>query len=250
MESPSQAVLVVVVAALFVTPAAALSLPGQTAQQTATNESIQPGAQLSGVVSVGQAELDGAVEGRAFGQAIASADTNESKAGVVAERMPGLENRLGDLREQREQLQAAYENGSLDRSTYEARTTAVAARIQQVERQLNRSHAVAVALPEQARDRAGVNVTAIERLRTQAGEMRGGEMAEIARGIAGPRVGMGMPDTSRGGPPAGVPGNWTGPGAGGPPAGPGPSDGHGSSTGHGPMSDGSSADRDGRTSNR
>ncbi|MEF8975201.1 MAG: hypothetical protein V5A21_03110 [Halapricum sp.] len=245
METPSQAVLVVVVAALFVTPAAALSLPGQTAQQTATNESVQPGAQFAGVVSVGQAEVDGAVEGRAFGQAIAAADSNESKAAVVAERMPGLENRLQNLEQQREQLRIAYENDSLDQSTYEAKTTALAARIQQVERQLNRSHTVAVALPEQARDRAGVNVSAIEQLRSQAGEMRGGEMAEIARGIAGPDVGMGMPDTPRGGPPAGVPGNWTtGPGSGGPPADPGPSDDHGPSTDHGPN------ERDNRTSNR
>ncbi|MFW6017948.1 MAG: hypothetical protein ACOCPX_03935 [Halapricum sp.] len=219
MRSPSRSriALVLVVAALFVTPAAALSLPDQSTRtvsdqspaQTETDEPIAPGAQLAGVVAVGQTEIDGAVEGRAFGQAIAAAQGNASKAAVVADRLPAIENRLDELTEQREQLRTAYENGTLDRDTYQARTTTVVARIQHLEHQLNRSQSVADALPEQARTAGGLDSGDIDRLRERAGEMRGGEVAEIARGIAGPRVGSGMPD-SPGGPPAGVPGNWTG----------------------------------------
>ncbi|MCU4717970.1 hypothetical protein [Halapricum hydrolyticum] len=232
MRSPSRyrVALVLVVAALFVTPAAALSLPASTQTQsapaqTATDDSIAPGAQLAGVVAVGQTELDGAIEGRAFGQAIAAAESDERKAAVVADRLPAIETRLEELRQQREQLRTAYENGTLDRDTYRARTAALAARTQQLEHQLNRSRSVADALPEQARAAAGLDVSEIDSLREQASEMRGGEVAEIARGIAGPSVGKGMPD-SPGGPPAGVPGNWTGgPGSGpGGPADPGPPD--------------------------
>ena len=112
------------------------------------------------------------------------------------------------------ELRTAYENGTLDRDTYRAKMVALASRIQQIEHRLNQSRAVAGALPEQARSAAGLDIDRVDRLREQAGEMRGGEIAEIARGIAGPNVGMGIPD-SPGGPPAGVPGNWSG-GPGGP----------------------------------
>ncbi|WP_229109026.1 hypothetical protein [Halapricum desulfuricans] len=213
---PTRVALVVVVAALFVTPAAALSLSGtnQSAPQTTADDSIAPGAQLAGVVAVGQTEIDGAVEGRAFGQMIAAAESNASKAAVVADRLPAMTDRLDDLRQQREELRTAYENGTLDRDTYRAKMVALASRIQQIEHRLNQSRAVAGALPEQARSAAGLDIDRVDRLREQAGEMRGGEIAEIARGIAGPNVGMGIPD-SPGGPPAGVPGNWSG-GPGGP----------------------------------
>jgi hypothetical protein len=224
--SRSQVALVLVVTALFATPAAALSLPGQSAapaQENAANESAQPGAQMSAVVGVGQAEVDGAVDGRSFGQSIAAAESNESKAAVVAERVSGLESRLSELEQRRAELQEAVENGSMNRNAYEARTTTLAAQIQQVERQLNHSQRTTMALPEQARNAAGLNVTSIEALRSQAGELRGGEVAAIARGMAGPRAGAGIPDVARGGPPAGVPGNWSsGPGAGGPPDDAGP----------------------------
>lgn len=222
--SRSGAAVVLVVVALFVTPAAALTLPGESAapaQENAANESAQPGAQMSAVVGVGQAEVDGAVDGRAFGQAIANAETNESRATVVADRVDRLDSRLGELQERRSDLQAAVENGSMTQQSYEARTAALAAQIQQVERQLNRSQQTAMALPEQARNGAGLNVTAIETLRSQAGELRGGEVAQIARGMAGPEVGQGIPDVARGGPPEGVPGNWSS-GPGGPPVDPGP----------------------------
>jgi hypothetical protein len=224
--SPSRAALVLVVVALFVTPAAALSLPGQSAapaQENAANESVQPGAQMSAVVGVGQAEVDGAVDGRSFGQSIAAAQSNESKAAVVTERVERLETRLTALQDRRADLQQAVENGSMNRNAYEARTTTLAAQVQQVERQLNHSQRTTMALPEQARTAAGLNVTAIQTLRSQASELRGGEVAAIARGMAGPRAGAGMPDVPRGGPPEGVPGNWSsGPGNGGPPATPGP----------------------------
>ncbi|QSG05355.1 putative component of type IV pili like system [Halapricum desulfuricans] len=225
--------LVLAVAALFVTPAAALSLsgPSQSAPQTTVSDSTAPGAQLAGVVAVGQTEIDGAIDGRAFSQAIAAAESNESKAAVVAERLPAMTDRLEDLRQQREALRTAHENGTLDRDTYRAKTAALASRIQQLEHRLDQSRSVASGLPERARAAAGLDVGEIDRLREQAGEMRGGDVAEIARVIAGPGVGMGIPD-SPGGPPAGVPGNWSG--------GPG---GHGGSGNPGPPGNGSPSNR-------
>ena len=249
-------VLVVLVAALFVTPAAAMALPGQSAQQATpetsqANETVQPGPQMASVVGVGDAEIDGAVEGRAFGQAIAAAQSNESKAAVVEAHVQRLESRLAALEERRANLTMAAENGTMNRQAYRARTAALAAQIQQVERQLNRSQRTAMALPPQARNAAGLNVTAIETLRSQAGALRGGDVAQIARGMVGRGVGHGIPDVPRGGPPEGVPGNWTrGPGMGGPPDDAGPSDDTGPSNDRGPGSDRGSDPHGNRTSTR
>jgi len=254
VSTRSRAVLVLAVVALFATPAAALSFSGQTAppaQENATNESVQPGAQMASVVGVSDAEIDGAVEGRAFGQAVAAARSNESKAAVVEAHVQRLELRLADLQQRRTNLTMAAENGTMNRQAYRARMTALAAQIQQVERQLNHSQRTAMALPPQARNATGLNVSAIERLRSQAGNLHGGEMAQIARGMAGRGVGHGIPDVPRGGPPAGVPGNWThGPGMGGPPGDTGPPNDHGPGSGHGPGSDRSPGHRGTVTSNR
>jgi len=264
MNTPtrSRAVLVLAVVALFATPAAALSFSGQTAppaQENATNESVQPGAQMASVVGVSDAEVNGAVEGRAFGQAVASARSNESKAAVVEAHVQRLESRLADLQQRRTNLTMAAENGTMNQQAYRARTAALAAQIQQVERQLNHSQRTAMALPPQARNAAGLNVTTIETLRSQAGDLRGGEMARIARGMAGRGVGHGIPDVPRGGPPEGVPGNWThGPGMGGPPGdtgqpgdrGPGSDRGTGTDRDREPGSDRGPGQRGNMTSNR
>ena len=214
IDTPGRrAAVVLAVVALFVTPAAALALPAGDRSQVAQadNETVLPGERLSGVVGVQGAEVDSSVEGRAFGQSVAAAASNESKAAVVAERVDRLETRLTELREQREQLQAARDNGSISDGAYQARTASLAARIEGVQEQLNHSQAVTATLPEQARRGAGLDAGRIETLRSQAHNLSGGEVAEIARSVAGPGVGRGVPAGQGGGPPAGIPG---GPGSG------------------------------------
>ncbi|MFB6188508.1 MAG: hypothetical protein ABEI57_01365 [Halapricum sp.] len=237
MRRPAQihAVAALVVAALVLTPAVAMAMPSQSTpipdqstpgeQTNATNASVEPGSQLAGVVGVGQAELDGAVQARAFGQAVAAAHSNRSKASVVARQVDDLDARLQTLQHRRDRLQAAFENGTIGRGTYQAKTAVLAARIRQVEHRLNRSHSVATALPPQARNAAGVNVSAIETLRANAGHMRGGAVAEMAHQIAGRHVGSGIPAGTHG-PPADVPGNHTNGNGQGPPENPGPPDDH------------------------
>lgn len=208
--SRSKAVLALVVAALFVTPAAAVALPAQAPAESASNTTVQPGAQFAGVVGVQGAEVQGSFEGRAFGQAVAAAASNESKASVVADRVGQLDARLSELRDRQDELRTARQNGSMARGNYQAQMATVAARISQVQEQLNHSQAVATELPAQARERAGLNTEAIETLRSQAREMRGGEVAEVARSIAGKGVGKGVPAAAGGGPPEGIPGNRMG----------------------------------------
>lgn len=208
--SRSKAVLALVVAALFVTPAAAVALPAQAPAESASNTTVQPGAQFAGVVGVQGAEVQGSFEGRAFGQAVAAAASNESKASVVADRVGQLDARLSELRDRQDELRMGRQNGSMARGNYQAQMATVAARISQVQEQLNHSQAVATELPAQARERAGLNTEAIETLRSQAREMRGGEVAEVARSIAGKGVGKGVPAAAGGGPPEGIPGNRMG----------------------------------------
>jgi len=249
-----RAALVVAVAALFVTPTVAVALPDSEESETGTgdelvqqdDETVQPGEQLSGAVGVQGAEVDSAVESRAFGREVAAAQSNESKAAVVADRVERLETRLAELEAERESLLQARENGSLSEGAFNARMASLAARIDGVERQLDHGQRVAATLPAQARRNAGLNASAIDRLRSQASEMRGGEVAAAARAVGGPGAGRGMPGARGGGPPEGIPG---GPGAGsGGPNEPGPpgNAGNGTATDGGPGGDrGGSGNGDG-----
>jgi len=132
-------------------------------------------------------------------------DTNGSDRRAAVERRTGeLRERLDALAAERAAIQAAYENGSIDRGEYRARMSRVVGRLAA----LNRSLAV---VGERANE-TGANASAVARLRGQAREMSGGEVAAVARGMAG-------------GPPEGVPGaNRSGPPGDGPPRGP-PGDG-------------------------
>jgi hypothetical protein len=56
--------------------------------------------------------------------------------------------------------------------------------------QLNQSNATAAELPEETLEANGVNATAIRTLMHDANEIRGGDVAEIARSIAGDRRGI------------------------------------------------------------
>jgi hypothetical protein len=212
--SRSHALVVAVAVAMVLTPAVAAALPAQTPTSNGTDA---PGERFAGVVGVQGAEVDGAVEDREFGAALAAVEDNASKARVVADRVSTLRERLADLRERRADLRTAVDNGTLTHGQYRSRIATVAAEVGTVTSQLNRSEAAAVALPETARREAGLNLTAVRDLRRSASDLRGGEVSRIARSVAGPGVGKGMPAGN--GPPAGVPGAGTphhGPGNGGP----------------------------------
>ncbi|MFB6089467.1 MAG: hypothetical protein ABEJ97_00280 [Halobellus sp.] len=183
-----------------------------TAEPTATAEaendsadpaSIAPGAQLAAIVGVQEVEIGSEVEARAFGQRIAAANSNASKAEVVAGSLDESRERLAELRERLAELEAARENGTISEARYRARAAQLSAQINAVERRLEQLNETATGLPEDVREEHGINVSNIERLRTEAQNLSGPEVAAIAREIAGANPGRGM-----GGPPedAGAPG--------------------------------------------
>lgn len=188
-----------IAAMVALVPLGGLAAPGDPVA-TESNESIAPGQQVSAVVEVGQSELQTDVEGRAFGQAVANADSPAEKARVIKQRADELDRRMDSLERGFERLEAARDNGSLSEGAYRARVTGIAAELQGVSRMANATANASAGLPSDVLKNNGVDVGAIEQLSQRASELGGQEVAEIARGIAGPNVGRPA------GPPSGVPG--------------------------------------------
>lgn len=192
--------------ALLVACAAAVPLVGiaasgnQLAQVTenSSNSSVTPGERLSGVVGVQGAELEGEVDERAFGIRVAQAATNESRAAVVADKLVELEQRVEDLDERTRRLGEARANGSISEGEYRAELSEVAAQSQSTQRLVNASSETASGLPADVLEANGVNVSAIQTLKNNAGNLTGPEVAAVARSIAGPS--QGIPPSADAGP--------------------------------------------------
>lgn len=195
-------------------PGASVDAQSTETPANASNESLPPGARLAGVVKVQEAELEGEVESRAFGIQIARAASNQSKAGVVAQEAGAIEERLAELRERKAALREARKNGSITQAEFAAEMAGLSARTAALRNRANQTADAARGLPADVLREKGVNVSAIRKLKQDAANLTGPQVARIARSIAGPDVGR-----SIGGPPAGAgpPAN-KGPGA---PAGPG-----------------------------
>lgn len=153
-----------------------------------------PGARLAGVVGVQGAEVRSEVATRSLDRRLANADSNRSKAAVVADSAAAIEERLAELRERRQTVENAYENGSISRAVYEARLATIAAESNALQQQANRTGEAAEKLPADVLRDAGVNVTAIQRLAQNASELGGGAAAEAAQAIAGRGAGAGLSD--------------------------------------------------------
>lgn len=150
------------------------------------NESVEPGAQFAGVVSVEGAEIENEVSERSFGLAIARAANDGARAAVIAERLNQTDRDLADLRERRETLRERVQNGSISREQYRAEIAELAVRADGVERIANRGANASERLPADVLRERGIDVDAIRRLAADAADLEGGEVAGIAREIAGP----------------------------------------------------------------
>jgi hypothetical protein len=170
-------------------PATDAPTENATTADVSNASATPPGAQLAGVVGVGQAEIDAEVDDRAFGIRVAQAASNASRADVVSDRLGEVEERVAELERERDALQQARENGSMSEGEYRARTATLAARTRSAERAANQSADVAQGLPAALLESTGINATAIRTLAERANELNGPEVAEIARSIAGEGVG-------------------------------------------------------------
>jgi hypothetical protein len=176
--------------AILVTALALSAAPLGTG--TGAADEVEPGARLAGVVGVQGAEVENEVAERTLSRRVERAGNESAKAAVVAAETDALRDRLSTLRDRREQLEAAYEAGEISRGTYQARLAQLTASVRGLERRVNRTRAVAADLPEPALERRGVNVTALARLRSEADEMTGREVRDVARSLVGDDVGRGL----------------------------------------------------------
>ncbi len=191
MRRPTSAVL-----ALLLVVSAVAAVPMVMAQQTETqtdqtteNDTAAPGAQLAGVVAVGDAELDGDVDARAYDIRVDRANSSDAKAAVVADQLNRTSERLGELEQRRQQLEQARDNGSMSEGEYRSRVATLHAESKNAERLVNQTNATASELPAETLEENGVNVDAIRALSDRAANLTGPETAEIARSVAGESAG-------------------------------------------------------------
>ncbi|MBX0286732.1 hypothetical protein EGH22_10365 [Halomicroarcula sp. F28] len=157
--------------------------------QTSENDTAAPGAQLAAVVAVGDAELDGEVDSRAYDIRVDRANSSAAKAAVVADQLNRTSERLGELEQRRQQLEQARDNGSMSEGEYRSRVAALHAESKNAQRLVNQTNETASELPAETLEENGVNVDAIRALSDRAANLTGPETAEIARSIAGDKAG-------------------------------------------------------------
>ncbi len=172
------------------------------AGQSTSATNVTPGERLSGVIGVQKAELDGDLETRAFEAGLTAADENETaravyaarEAEALAPRIEALATRLETLREQRA-------NDSISPGAYQAQVAEIATRQRTLLAVANRTNETVSGLPAERLEERNINATRIQRLQEEAARLGGPEVAEIARGIAGPTVGPPDRTGERPGPP-------------------------------------------------
>lgn len=172
-------------------PADSQAAPGNDSEN---DSEPAPGAQLAGVVNVQAAEVEGDLQQRSLGLQLAAARSNASKASVVANQTGELSDRLDTLRERKQRLLEARENGSISQARFRAEMAGLAAEIATATRLLNRTGDEAAGLPAEALADAGVDTEDLQRLRQAAGNLTGPEIARIARSIGGPPVNVSVGD--------------------------------------------------------
>ena len=194
MERTTTAVLaaLLVIGTLAAVPVAMAQATDGTNETNGTdgNGTVAPGEQLSGVVGVSEAELNGEVESRAYDIRVDRANSSDARAAIVAEQLNRTEGRLADLEAQRAELEAARENGSIREGQYRARVATLHAESRTVARLSNQTNETAGQLPAETLEANGVNVTALRTLQDRAANLTGPETAEIARSIAGENAGQ------------------------------------------------------------
>ncbi|POG55385.1 DUF7096 domain-containing protein [Haloferax marisrubri] len=181
---------------------AAAPVAQTTANDSATNDTAGndsaassetlPGQRLSAVIGVQGSETDGELERRTFEARFAKANSNASKAAVVATQVETVRERLTELEQRRDRLEAQRENGTLSEGQYRARLTQTVADIERTRSMLNQTADAASTVPAGDLSARGVDTAELDRLRTNASELTGPEVAEIARELAGnPGKGIG-----------------------------------------------------------
>jgi hypothetical protein len=144
----------------------------QADNETQTNASF--GADVSSFMQASSAETQGGVDDGMFDAALNRTDDPEERRALIENRTERLQERHDRIAERRQAVNASGEPG--------VREYAVAAHVtvgaSSLERSLNET--------ERAAEAAGLDTQRLETLRTNARNLTGPEVAELARGLASP----------------------------------------------------------------
>lgn len=182
-RTPSLLVAVLLVGTLF------WGVPLTTATTQENDTETLPGEQFAGAVGAQDAELDGELEARAFGIAVANADSDAERADIIADRLERNQEQLSDIEARQETLRERREAGEISEGTYRAKIAITAAETSATNRTTNQAAVAATDLPENVRADRGINEETIRTLQTRAADLTGPQVADIARDIAGENVG-------------------------------------------------------------
>lgn len=173
----------VVLALVLVVVAASVGVGATTPTPTPTPTAGEPanlGAAVSTFMAASAAQTGGSVENGMWVAAYANASDNATRRGLVESRVGALDGSIAELRAERRAVQTAYRNGTINRTTYQARLATIAGQLaalgESIEATDERGRAV------------GVNTSRLATLRTQARELGGGAVSAIARNLTGPRA--------------------------------------------------------------
>jgi hypothetical protein len=163
---------------------------GAAAADTTTNASL--GADISSFMQASSVETDMAIEDGTFGVALNRTEDPEARRALIEARQALIEERHQRLQTRRGSLgeRPDVRNRSI--------ATGVAVGAASLERSINET--------ERAANGTGVDTERLARLRSEARSLRGPEVAELARGLAGP-PGGGPPGLTS--PERGPPGSTT-----------------------------------------
>jgi len=202
------------VAATTADPAAQVEEPNETATEAnATDRGSGNGPpafgnQMTAFMQSSASEANDTVESGMWTAGFERA--NESKQAQMADRRAGsLEQRLERLRERNQTLTDRYNNGSISESAYVAQSSQLSGRIAALRTSIDET--------DRAAEKAGINDTRLDTLRTDARNMTGPETAGVARDVVaggqGPPADRG-PSGNLGNGPATVSGDGNGTDAG------------------------------------
>lgn len=162
--------------------------PGPAAVDAPAGNETAMGDQVSSFM---HASSGGTSEEVQSGMWNAAYENAPNRSAVVEERTRDIGSRLDAVEAEKRELVDARENGTIGEAEYRARMSSVVGRMAALNRSIDET--------ERQSRASGVDVSNVERLRTQASNVTGPEVAEVAQSMAG-----GPPDDT--GPP-----NDTGP---------------------------------------
>jgi hypothetical protein len=156
----------------------------QPTNETTERNNASFGATVSSFMQASSAEAEGEVDDGMFEASLSRAESLEERRTLLEERQERLEERKQRLANRRADFSTDGEPDVRSRAV----ATHVSAGASELEQSVNRTEHVA--------REVGVDTARLEQIRTEARNLSGTEVAELARGLAGPPGGeRGRPET-------------------------------------------------------